>query len=195
MGSALREITRVALEGTVKLVLSGTGLSLEEVESALASGVSKTSVKDFRLIHDLGAFDNWTILEPFIRRYVPGFVLDTRSGYHLQYRIRQYLLGRPANLFSFYRWLAEIFCRHRFVTSFLECFIRNGFQSPHKIFDEYVKEHTTRLPGDHVRVELEPPLLIQIELLSFDWGRLQQGKKKATAVAITLTSFCRSTNP
>ena len=63
------------------------------------------------------------------------------------------------------------------MSSFLEWFIQNGFQSPHKVLDEYVKEHTTRLPGDHVSIEHEPPLLVQIKLLSFDWDRLREGKK------------------
>jgi hypothetical protein len=39
--SILREIVRVFTELPVKLVLSGTGLSLGEVQSAVASGVSK----------------------------------------------------------------------------------------------------------------------------------------------------------
>ena len=97
MRSALREITRVAVQGPIKLVLSGTGLSLEEAESVLASGISKPRTQDFQPVHNLGGFDNWTSLEPFMRRYVPDFVLDSRSGQHLQHRIRQYLLGRPAN--------------------------------------------------------------------------------------------------
>ncbi|KAK2467902.1 hypothetical protein APHAL10511_000197 [Amanita phalloides] len=91
--SILREIIRVASGYPVKLVVSGTCLSLEDVESTLVSGVSKRNVD---LVHRLGGFDSWKSMEPFIRRYVPSTVLDTKEGAMLQYRIRQYLTGRPA---------------------------------------------------------------------------------------------------
>ncbi|KAK2462810.1 hypothetical protein APHAL10511_005201 [Amanita phalloides] len=90
--SILREIVRVVSRYPVKLVVSGTGLSLEDFESTLVSGVSKRNVD---LVHHLGGFDNWESMEPFIRRYVPSPVLETKEGAMLQYRIRQYLTGRP----------------------------------------------------------------------------------------------------
>lgn len=94
--SVLREITRIATEGSVKLVLSGIGLTLEEVEAAVASGIMKprTPHEKFKLFHNLGGFDDWNRLGPYICCYIPKSVLDTLTMQRLQYRIRQYLWGR-----------------------------------------------------------------------------------------------------
>jgi hypothetical protein len=91
--SILREIARVLTQSPVKLVVSGTGLSLAEVQGAMASGVSKPD-EGVKLFHELGMFDTWLKLKPFLERYIPPSVLKSPSGYHLQLRIREYLLGR-----------------------------------------------------------------------------------------------------
>ena len=80
------------------LVVSGTGLSLNELREAFASGVSKDDVFVF---HQLGMFDTWDKLKPLVERYVPASFLHTPSGYHLQKRLREYLLGR---------WVDTSFC-------------------------------------------------------------------------------------
>jgi hypothetical protein len=91
--SILREMARVFTKPRhVRLVVSGTGLSLAEVRDAMASGVSKPET--VHLFHKLGMFDTWPKIEPFLRRYIPDSIWDIRSGHHLQRRIREYLLGR-----------------------------------------------------------------------------------------------------
>ena len=80
-----------------------TGVSLGEVELALASGASKAHQKCLELIHDLEGFDNWTSLESFMRHYDPD---DTETGRHLQ--------GRSAKLFFLYRGPSKPSCRYRF---------------------------------------------------------------------------------
>lgn len=91
--SMLREIVKVFTKSPIKLVVSGTGLSLVELEEAMASGVSKPA-KSVQLFHQLGMFDTWPKLELFLKRYIPASILETPSGYRLQQRMREYLLGR-----------------------------------------------------------------------------------------------------
>ena len=94
--SIIREIAQVFSGSETNLVVSGTGLSLEDLREAIASGVSKDDVFVF---HDLGMFDTWEKLQPFFERYVPASFLQSPSGYHLQKRIREYLLGRWVDTF------------------------------------------------------------------------------------------------
>jgi hypothetical protein len=90
--SILREVATVFTSYSLKLVVSGTGVSLEELEEAMHSGVSKPAA--VKLFHDLGMFDTWPKLKPFVERYVPTSVLESPSGRRLQLRIREHLLGR-----------------------------------------------------------------------------------------------------
>jgi hypothetical protein len=90
--SIIREIVRVFTKSPIKLVVSGTGLSLAELEDTMASGVSKPGC--VKVFHQLGMFDTWPQLKSFIKRYIPAFILETNSGYRLQQRIQEYLMGR-----------------------------------------------------------------------------------------------------
>ena len=54
--SILREIVKVFTNLSIKLIVSGTGLSLEDLEDDVASGVSKPRVVG--LFHQLGMFDS-----------------------------------------------------------------------------------------------------------------------------------------
>jgi hypothetical protein len=90
--SVLREIVKVFTIMPIKLIVSGTGVSLEDLDEAMASGVSKPVGVD--LFHKLGMFDTWAKLKPFLDHYLPRSFLETPSGYRLQQRIQEYLLGR-----------------------------------------------------------------------------------------------------
>jgi hypothetical protein len=91
--SIVREIAKVFNRSAVKLVVSGTGLSVEDLREAISSGVSKPT-EAVVLFHDLGMFDTWPKLKAFLDRYIPTSLLDSDSGLYLQKRIREYLLGR-----------------------------------------------------------------------------------------------------
>jgi hypothetical protein len=91
--SILREIVKVFSILTVKIVVSGTGLSLEEVEDALNSSVGKP-LGQFETFVELGMFDDPPKLETTLRRYIPSPILESPSGKSLQMRIREYLPGR-----------------------------------------------------------------------------------------------------
>lgn len=91
--SIIRDIVQVFTKVSVKLVVSGTGLSLADLEEATASGVSKPA-QGVKVFHELGMFDTWPKLKSFVGRYVPLSTLESHSGYGLQVRMREYLLGR-----------------------------------------------------------------------------------------------------
>jgi len=89
--SIIREIARVFSNYENDVVVSGTGLPLEDLRELVASGVSKDNIFVF---YNLGMFDTWEKLQPFFERYVPASFLQSPSGYYLQKRIQEYLLGR-----------------------------------------------------------------------------------------------------
>jgi hypothetical protein len=160
----------------VKLVVSGTGLSLEELQEAMASGVSKPS-GPVEVFHQLGMFDTWQKLELLLDRYIPASVLkSSHSGRCLIRRMREYLLGRSVGLFL---------CsgpsltngRYRFSVSYLEYFLMNGLGSPHTLLNEYIRGHTGCFPGDRGDpFDLkEDDLRIVVKVKSFDWDKLLEG--------------------
>lgn len=91
--SIIRDMVKVFTKVPIKLVVSGTGLSLADLEEAMASGVSKRALR-VKVFHELGMFDTWPKLKSFVERYVPLSILQSRSGYALQVRMQEYLLGR-----------------------------------------------------------------------------------------------------
>lgn len=98
--STLRELVAVFTKLPGKLVVSGTGLPLEDLLDYLAPGVSK-AIGMISFFHDLGMFDTWPKLKQFLERYFPTSFLESPSGQLLQRRIREYLLGRRVDSFIF----------------------------------------------------------------------------------------------
>jgi len=87
----LREIVKVFSSLVVKIVVSGTGLSLE-VEEALHSSVAKP-LGQFETFVDLGMFDDPLKLEATVEQYIPSHILESSSGKSLRLRILEYLPG------------------------------------------------------------------------------------------------------
>jgi hypothetical protein len=65
--SIIREVVDVFTKLPIKLLVSGTGLSLTECEDAITSGVSKPA-GEVQLFHKLGIFDTWPKLKSFLER-------------------------------------------------------------------------------------------------------------------------------
>ncbi|KAF8343670.1 hypothetical protein F5887DRAFT_1134740 [Amanita rubescens] len=147
--SIVCEMTKAFTKAPIKLVVSSNGLLLEDLDEAVG-GVE--------VFHELGMFDTWPKLKSFFERYVPASVLETPSGYRLQQRMREYLLGR-----------------YRFSISFIECFLRNGLKSPHKLLNKYLEQYITCFPGDtgNPFTSDEPNLHIHVKLRGFNWDRIQ----------------------
>jgi hypothetical protein len=91
--SIIRDMVKVFTKVPIKLVVSGTGLSLADLEEAMASGVSKRA-QGVEVFYELGMFDTWPKLKSFVERYVPLSILQSHSGHGLQVRMQEYLLGR-----------------------------------------------------------------------------------------------------
>jgi hypothetical protein len=92
--SIIREVAKIFTKSPIKLIVSGTNLSLADLEDAMpwASGVSKP--KAVQLFHKLGMLDTWPKLKSLLKRYVPASIFESRSGHRLQQRMREYLQGR-----------------------------------------------------------------------------------------------------
>jgi hypothetical protein len=88
--SILREIVKVFSVLVAQIVVSGTGLSLED---DLSSSVAKPRGR-FQTFVEFGMLDDPLKLEATLRQYIPPFMLESDSGKSLQLRIREYLLGR-----------------------------------------------------------------------------------------------------
>ncbi len=91
--SVLREIVKVFSVLVSRIVVSGTGLSLEDVENDLTSGVAKPLGR-FKTFVDFGMLDDPLKLGATLRKYIPPSILESDSGKSLQLRIREYLPGR-----------------------------------------------------------------------------------------------------
>ncbi|KAF8326242.1 hypothetical protein F5887DRAFT_1144981 [Amanita rubescens] len=155
--SIIREMVKAFTKAPVKIVVSGTAVLLADLDDSVASGVGKPAHK-FKMFHELGMFDTWPKLKLFLERYVPASILNTPSWRCLQKRMQEYLRGR-----------------YRFTVSFLELFLMNGLQSPHKLLNKYLEQHITCPPGDTglLFTSGEPDLCIKVELKGFEWERLR----------------------
>jgi hypothetical protein len=90
--SILREVSIVFTTRQVKLVVSGTGVTMDDLRDSMASGVSKHDTVG--LYHNLGMFDTWPTLSSFLERYLPDALLESPSWHCLRTRIQEYLMGR-----------------------------------------------------------------------------------------------------
>jgi hypothetical protein len=90
--SIICEIAKVFTTLPIKLVVSGTCTTKDDLHDLRASGVSKHDPVE--LYHDLGMFDTWSKLRLFLECYLPAAFLETDSWHHMQSCIQEYLLGR-----------------------------------------------------------------------------------------------------
>ena len=74
--------------------------------------------------------------------------------------------------------MSLIAVRYRFTVSFVEHFLKNGLQSPHKLLSEYLECHISCRPGNSggAFTSSEDDLKIEISLVGFEWDRLKLGK-------------------
>jgi hypothetical protein len=91
----LREITGVWRQFFPALIVSGTGISMQEVdETALGTGVAKLDGEKPEVITDLGAFDNEGDQLAFLKLYLPQKYLETEDGKVVASRVGRWLHGR-----------------------------------------------------------------------------------------------------
>jgi hypothetical protein len=90
--SIICEVVKVFTKLPIKLIVSGTGVSLQDLQGTMASGVSKSDAVE--LFHKLGMFDTWPKLKSFVDIYIPPHIFNSSSGHHLEQRMKEYLQGR-----------------------------------------------------------------------------------------------------
>ena len=129
------------------LIVSGAGLSLQELETVLGSVVAKETGRQPETVTDLGAFDNEEDQRAYLEQYLPPGFLDTDSGNQLARRLGYWLHGRCAQTHCPDNGWSST-CRHRFIVTYVSCLICGGFESPHGVLNEFVHDMTNIWPSD-----------------------------------------------
>jgi hypothetical protein len=88
----LREIVASWTKVLPDLIVSGTGVSMQEVESVLDSAVAKEG--DLQSTTSTGAFDNQNDQKEYLKQYLPSGFLDSEPGKALVLRAGYWLCGR-----------------------------------------------------------------------------------------------------
>jgi hypothetical protein len=163
----------------IPFIVSGTGLSLDTVDEVFSSGVGKPAAQGFYVFHDVGSFDTKESQRTYLDHYIPQSLLTSIAGIALCKRMFDWLLGRygmKRQSLLLHIFTAP-FCRHRFTSSFIELFLMNGLQSPHRLFNKYIEQYADYAPLDFsdVLLEHEPEVQIKVKLRTFDWAKLEQG--------------------
>jgi hypothetical protein len=89
----LREIIRAWKESFPNLIISGTGISMREMEKVLASAVAKER-KEPKTETKLGAFDTGETQQKYLELYLPPGFLGTAIGQKVASRAAYWLHGR-----------------------------------------------------------------------------------------------------
>jgi hypothetical protein len=78
---------------TVKIIVSGTGFSLDLFRTVLTSGIGKDP-NAWDVVHTMGDFINRKRQESYVARYLPPSFLHSKSGAALLRRVFEWLRGR-----------------------------------------------------------------------------------------------------
>lgn len=77
------------------LIVSGTGLSMLEVQSVVGSAVAKDgSGNEAKTLTEVGGFDNEGDQQAYLEQYLPPGFLDTSTGKEIRPRVGYWLRGR-----------------------------------------------------------------------------------------------------
>jgi len=128
-------------------IVSGTGLSIKEVQEAVQSQVVKPDVP-WRTRTKTGAFDSRQAQSCYISRYLPPHLVHSDSGQALLRRSWSWLHGRFVSEICLWLIETKYRSRHRFTATFLDILVADSFRSPHKLLDEYISHLTSIKPSD-----------------------------------------------
>ena len=92
----LRPIVRYlnAMPTNIKVIVSGTGFSLQLFQKVTNSAVAKGTYHPWESVHSTGNFFDRDAQLSYVARYLPPTYLNSTSGKHLQTRIQKWLRGR-----------------------------------------------------------------------------------------------------
>ncbi|KAL1756911.1 hypothetical protein FB107DRAFT_193132, partial [Schizophyllum commune] len=131
-----------ALSVGAYIIPTGTNLSAAELHEAVGSTLN-LPVEEHRTQHT-GGFDTLPSIYRYSKIYFPPTMQSGDACKRLIWRMGIWLVGR-----------------HRFVAGYLVRLLRNGFASPHRVLNAYVRQHTGIYPsdaGDCIQYEKPLPL-------------------------------------
>jgi hypothetical protein len=128
------------------IIISGTGLSIRTLKSALSSVVAKDGGQTIT-VTSVGAFDCEADHRAYLNRYLPRNFLNTSSGKCLLRRVAFWLHGRYVEAFTFMA-NADPSVRHRFTALYLSLLLKNALESPHRLLDDFIEGMTQFRPSD-----------------------------------------------
>jgi hypothetical protein len=128
-------------------IVSGTGLSIKEVQDAVQSQVVKPDIP-WRTCTKTGAFDVCQAQSCYISRYLPPHLVHDASGQALLHRCWSWLHGRFVSETCLILIEPKYSSRHRFTATFLDLLVADSFRSPHKLLDEFIFHLTSIKPSD-----------------------------------------------
>jgi hypothetical protein len=76
------------------LIVSGTGISMRDVETVFDSMVAKYPEIESQTVTEIGAFDNENDQQAYLAQYLPPGFLDTSQGKEVASRVGYWLRGR-----------------------------------------------------------------------------------------------------
>jgi len=91
----LGQIIQDWVEWCPDLIVSGTGLSMREIDAVLSSVGEKTTGKEPELVTDVGAFDTAESQRAYLWRYLPPDFLDPLLASRIEYWLRGRYLITP----------------------------------------------------------------------------------------------------
>ncbi|PVF95648.1 hypothetical protein CPB86DRAFT_710796 [Serendipita vermifera] len=168
----LRQIIKAWLESDEVLIISGTGILMKKMEITLGSAWGKHD-EEFPAWTDVGAFDTEESQQSYLLQYIPPNLLDPLLTDRLEY------------------WL----CGRR-IPNYLQILLKNGFESPHLLLNEYILAMTNGevaeegLPDE---TPLDPKLKAEIKNNAYgkeaDFANLLKRFEEEPSLKSTLTSF------
>jgi hypothetical protein len=159
------------------ILVSGTGLSMANIERIINSTTAKELKIQYEVFTRTGAFDNLADQKRYLEQYFPSGYFDTENGKVLLSRIGYWLHGRYASSTSFFKQMLIMISRYRFTAAYLSRIIATGFQSPHRTLNEFVLDMANYEPLDAIQLTEEEPLVDvpSTASLGFDGRKLSEG--------------------
>ncbi|CAG8549758.1 4902_t:CDS:2, partial [Acaulospora colombiana] len=179
----LRPIVQYLSETTLngRVIVSGTGFSLENFKTVVTSGVGKEPLP-WSVVYKTGDFDVRETQMDYVSAYLPSNFLSSPSGCHLKARMYEWLRGR-----------------HRFTARYLEELIGRTWKEscpayPHKLFDAYVYAYTDFKPldGDTAISKEEDDVdfdVAPIKIDSFLWNKIDEDQKLLEVLVQSMGEF------
>ncbi|KIM30016.1 hypothetical protein M408DRAFT_100172 [Serendipita vermifera MAFF 305830] len=139
------------------LIISGTGVSMQELEAIIGSAVAKESGEESQTYTDLGSFDDEMAQCAYFEQYLPAGSLNDEHWKTVASRAGYWLHGR-----------------HRFTATYLSHLIQNNFESPHRVLNGFVYQMSHFHPSDFDPTD-EPPLTQETSMFSgFHFSKLNK---------------------